>query len=441
MKKVLQKVLPEEIKALHAITQRRKINRDLFDYVVREVRKAKNANKQRATDRLHQKHANYGNDGGWAIAQMNELCQGVWQNKSPDTADIGRWLSVEIECIFDKSGKDWEFARWVRKQGYGKYVTLKEDGSIHPHSDACGCEDDEHRNCPHVGKEVVVTFKYGEWEMLQGICAKLVSMGCYVNRSCGLHVHFDCRDKTPRQVTLWGQRVACAIPALKQILPRSRHDNRFCEVDINRHCNGDDRHSRARRRNSEARYAFVNLMSYQRHKTLEIRGHSGTLDAHKIISWIRILRVIMDKRCTKNIGSVAEMIGTYNFDTSLVAYINARFQKFHNEARPRGDDVMEDNSAEAMQRVAQILGQPVMRAEEAPVLAQPAPQAVLRVNGERVATFMASDVHIPVNTEAMREAMEALNRRLEESQRAMVAMPNIWIDSLALTNDDDNEVA
>lgn len=67
------------------------------------------------------------------------------------------------------------------------------------------------------------------------------------------------------------------LRVLKELVPASRRDNRFCRFGIS----------------SVWRYRAVSFTSYRRHKTLEVRLHSGTTDFTKILQWVRLLEVLM----------------------------------------------------------------------------------------------------------------------------------------------------
>src|SRR5258706_321977 len=83
---------------------------------------------------------------------------------------------------------------------------LKDDGSIHPDEGyECDCPSNDDGDTDHdcerpFGRELVFSFKYGDWAMLTNVCNKLREVGATVNKSCGLHVHFDCRHLSPNQV-------------------------------------------------------------------------------------------------------------------------------------------------------------------------------------------------------------------------------------------------
>jgi hypothetical protein len=338
--------VPVEVKVLWELSKKHKLSSSFTAIVRDHIRRHRCDIRYENADPLFQKATNFPEEGSWARAKIRELAHALYEDKKPDSIDLGKWVSVEIECIMPQRSAETALASFLRKNGYQKYVTIKDDGSIHPDRPDCEGHLDEDGNrlncdCPMdlFGKEIVVTFKYGEWDMLTAICKKIGELGCTVNKTCGLHVHFDCRHLSPRQAGTLGKRVALTIPALKQLLPKSRQDNGYCKTNINKmYCRGrDDRYYR---------YAFVNMMAYPKHRTIEIRGHSGTTDANKIINWIRLIHVIMAKRNTKPIQTASELITVFKLENDMAAYVAERVEKFAKTKvkteKPK-DDVTEDN--------------------------------------------------------------------------------------------------
>jgi hypothetical protein len=102
-------------------------------------------------------------------------------------------------------------------------------------------------------------------------------MGAKVNKSCGLHVHFDMRDKTEDQVVALREHMVKWFRHLMELLPASRRDNQYCRLE-----NPDRAH-----------WAGISVDSYKKHKTIEVRLHSATLNPIKIIRWIQLIETVM----------------------------------------------------------------------------------------------------------------------------------------------------
>lgn len=365
--KAITKLLPIEFQVLWEVSKKTKIeSADIRRMLQRQVARARSSYRDRQNpDRLIYKLERHGNDGGWGLEKIKQLSRIVFEDKAPTRIDLGQWLSVELELIMPTKNAESAFVSFLRKADLQNSVTIKDDGSVKVNR-SCDCDEyetDEDGNDGGLihasdctadddtayGREIVVTFKEGQWEIIKSICSKLNELGCKVNKSCGLHVHFDMRHmENRRKMGILAQRVAKVVPALRQMLPASRQDNEYCSRVINRHSDSDE--------SRYARYAFVNVKSYDRHQTLEVRGHSGTTDANKIINWIRILRVVMAKPNRSVVNTVQDMLAKFNFDTDLQVYMLARQAKFASVQRQR-DDVSSDNhAAETGQRETFTIG-------------------------------------------------------------------------------------
>ncbi|MDF1565298.1 MAG: amidoligase family protein [Deltaproteobacteria bacterium] len=138
-------------------------------------------------------------------------------------------------------------------------------------------------------------------EQLQKVLECLTAIGCRVNRTTGLHVHADARDLTLEN---WKKLVADYRhyePVTDSFMPTSRRaqNNRFCKslrsattyraimaaTTMNELCyclNND-------------RYHKLNLQSYTVHGTVEFRQHSGTVEAAKVLPWLRLCLALVEK--------------------------------------------------------------------------------------------------------------------------------------------------
>lgn len=146
--------------------------------------------------------------------------------------------------------------------------------------------------------EIVSPILEGEagLEMLKTVCQVLVSLKAKVNKSCGLHIHFDARgfylDTWKRLFKNWINYQEI----IDGMLPPSRRQNRYCnnllmgkskaaifsKIDA---ASNFDLFSRI----WNGRYFTINTKSYAVHGTVEFRQHSGTVEFEKIEKWIRML--------------------------------------------------------------------------------------------------------------------------------------------------------
>lgn len=278
------------------------------------------------------------------LTQMSFLRDTDTDHK-PSQRDLGEWVGVEIECYiphqpgtetndccceFDDDTGDlvgdecdtccngpgdghWSETKayaWLRdrlKTAGVSRVAIKYDGSL---------EDTEGH-----GVELTILFnsKHG-FEPLERLCKALLDAGCYVNKKCGLHVHLDARHMTPIKVRKVGNSIGHALPVLKWLVPESRHNNRYCELDVS-DLRGE-------------RYYAVNLTAFRKYKTIEIRLHSGTINAPKIIQWVKLLKLLGDAKLRAPITTFQELIDLDGMTDSLVDYCDTRITELNPKAWP-----------------------------------------------------------------------------------------------------------
>lgn len=241
-------------------------------------------------------------------ALKSKKIRDVLRDKRPTTRD--NYIGVEIEFCHPDTEKleRTEMAHALYELGLDKFVTLKTDGSIRP-------------NSGDTGKEITVLAKQSEiTEVINKLCKYLVSAGAYVNDSCGLHVHLDMRH---RDVNRAYNNLVAAQSVLYKMVPASRKSNDYCRPTRGRVFS---RSSRA------GRYRGVNPLAYREHTTLEVRLHSGTINASKITNWVNLLAAIADApkleaspRSVKSLALIARL------PDSLVRYVNSRIDRFKAE--------------------------------------------------------------------------------------------------------------
>lgn len=244
-------------------------------------------------------------------------------------------IGVEIEFL---SGHDRdELGDKFIEAGLEQYVQLKEDGSVHsePSEDAecdcgldCCCGGCSHsESCATVegedglqGHEICVLATQREFAgILRRVCAVLNDTDAQVNKTCGLHVHLDMRT---RERERGFNNLVRALPVLTNTVPSQRRDNQYC------------------RRNSTpvlkeqlqrigGRYWAINPAALDDHDTIEIRLHSGTTNADKIINWIRLLvRIVEARELNTEVTTLTELNRRLRLPSRLRGYFQKRIEKF-----------------------------------------------------------------------------------------------------------------
>ena len=203
----------------------------------------------------------------------------------PEAYKYERAIGIEIECYGLALGE--KLPLWCREKG---------DGSLNVG-----------------GIEFVALVKRSELEhRLYKLCDLI--KGYRVDKKCGLHIHLDCRSKSLDEVKTIAKKLNTWLYALREFVASSRRDNDYCKFGIS----------------ERNRYRAVNICSFEKHKTIEIRLHSGTTDYTKIISWIRLLELLLVvKGTTKGKEGVQALL-----DLPLCEYERAYWLKRHQVLNP-----------------------------------------------------------------------------------------------------------
>ena len=164
------------------------------------------------------------------------------------------------------------------------------------------------------GYELVSPVLEGERgiEEVRKAAAALEAAGATVDKRCGLHVHFDARSMNLKAVKNLFKLWLKFEDVLDTFQPQSRrgNNNTYCRtnldhsiIDAGNHrgqcsqmfskidaCKNMDQMKQL----YPCRYRKLNIHSYFRHQTLEVRHHSGTTDPAKITNWVRLMARMFD---------------------------------------------------------------------------------------------------------------------------------------------------
>ena len=153
------------------------------------------------------------------------------------------------------------------------------------------------------GFEVVSPILQGESGLEEaGRAARaLESAGAKINSTCGLHVHFSASDLSVNEIRTIATRYATYEAEIDAFMPRSRraNENEYCrstrEIFLNKNSFKNATTVEALVRAQGGRYFKLNLQSYSRYNTIEFRQHGGTVNATKIMNWVRFLNAFIDE--------------------------------------------------------------------------------------------------------------------------------------------------
>jgi len=267
----------------------------------------------------------YNKSGG--IPYMPHLTQGIYIKFLKDQEkkivfsqkvpkDNINQVGIELEFMCDWDREKLGFALY--DIGVGKQVCLKTDGSIrchhnNRHSDCNSCAN---KNFAH---ELCIMTKESEYkEVMKKICEVLSKSNATVNKSCGMHVHIDMRNRDSDKSY---QNLVSAQGVFFKMNPKSRleeYAKRSQERDFEIAKGTGDR------------YRGINATAYNKHKTIEIRIHSGTIDYIKVTNWIELLLSVVncEKKHVKNFISLKSFCETFSIPEALREYIKERIEKF-----------------------------------------------------------------------------------------------------------------
>ncbi len=146
------------------------------------------------------------------------------------------------------------------------------------------------------------------FEQIRKVCAVLDDLNAKVNRSCGLHVHLNARDLSLKAIKNICKIYYSEEKGIDAWMAPSRRRGQWCQslhdltpVYADFYGVIDNANTDSIRRLQaflNTRYRKVNLMSYDRHGTVEFRQHQGTMNADKIINWVRFLQLLVEKAKT-----------------------------------------------------------------------------------------------------------------------------------------------
>lgn len=143
-------------------------------------------------------------------------------------------------------------------------------------------------------------------EQLEKVCEALRTCRALINKTCGLHIHFDANTFSLKTWKNIYKNYINFEPTIDSMMPRSRrgNDNNYCLSLLNKFRSKNQAFSKidaatniegiSRAVTLRDRYYKINAESFFRHGTIEFRQHSGTREFSKIKNWILFLHRLMD---------------------------------------------------------------------------------------------------------------------------------------------------
>lgn len=262
-------------------------------------------------------------------------------NRKPLTKENHIGIEIECICILNRAAIAHEFA----KRKLDKYVSVGYDSSIQEYefrSLVDGNYGHEIRIC---APESIIH------SIVNDVCLFLNEWGAIVNKTCGLHVHLDMRNRNKDIVF---NNLVLTQPILFNMNPNYRKTNEFSKVvdvkianyfDKKRKrekvsrcgmpecdCSGFDFVQNLEEETFEytGHYNAININRIKDLKTFEIRMHAGTIDSVKINNWVDLLVLIasLPNKLEKEIKKISDFKKYIQLDNELESYVKERINKF-----------------------------------------------------------------------------------------------------------------
>lgn len=227
----------------------------------------------------------------------------------PQLEGLGDYIGVEIEFL-SPYNED-KIKEMLCLASLENITKVNYDSSVHGGDDE---STEDYNGC----EVVVLTTKQNLRQDINAVCKVLKKAKAVVNDTCGLHVHLDARNNTQIQKY---RNIIKNLPFLYQMLPQSRRNNtKYCRMNT------------TTRWRLASRYYAVNSQAFSKYKTIEVRCHSGTVNADKICNWVEILYTIADhKLYRKKFNDAEEMALYFGFRDELTLYMLSRIKLFNDK--------------------------------------------------------------------------------------------------------------
>lgn len=229
----------------------------------------------------------------------------IKEHKTPRNAENCVGIELEMLCskTIDEMNKEFIKARLHR------YVNLGTDGSIRTDLDT--------------SRTMELRILVPESQLgtkLKEICEVLRKNDCYSNRSCGMHVHLDMRNRNPE---LCYSNLFKLQDLMLSTQPITRRSNSYCKPNINDDIALSDFQT-------GERYKAINTDSYSKHKTIEIRLHDGATKFRDVYNWAKFLvdTVNQSIKFQNKVSTIVELERLDYVDSKIISHLDERIQEY-----------------------------------------------------------------------------------------------------------------
>lgn len=174
---------------------------------------------------------------------------------------------------------------------------------------------------------------------LEKVCSILKQSNAKINKSCGLHIHFDAQNFKIKQWRNLYINYLQYETIIDSFMPASRRANK------NFYCKGLTIGNRSKAAMIEnikgcanireikalygSRYHKINCESFFKHGTVEFRQHSGTIEYSKIMNWVRFLHNLVSYSENHEVETASfEKMTDFN-QNEIIAYLAERKEELN----------------------------------------------------------------------------------------------------------------
>jgi Putative amidoligase enzyme len=229
----------------------------------------------------------------------------IKEHKTPKTQD--KYVGIEIEMLSPKSIEDMN--KEFIKARLHKFVNIGTDGSVR--SDIDSSKPMELRI---LIPETMLELK------LREICEVLRKNDCYANRSCGMHVHLDMRN---RDAELCYRNLFKVQDLMLSTQPSQRRTNTYCKPNTIETLAIDEF-------NNVERYKVINTASYSKYGTIEVRLHEGATKFRDVFNWTKFLveTVNLTSEISTPVKTIKQLADLNYLSSNILSHLENRIEEY-----------------------------------------------------------------------------------------------------------------
>lgn len=173
------------------------------------------------------------------------------------------------------------------------------------------------------------------YDQVRKAMAAIRSVGGEVDSRCGMHVHVDTNGMDPQTLSAVVRTLYRHHDLLDRLVAPSRRTNGYCRKPRDYEIEQWTQFVEQRGRFPEAdRMRSINIMSYAKYGTIEIRYHQGTLNGRKAVAWIKFLISLFDTVAVHQhndlpvgLALLGHLADAGRLDQQVAAYLTGRVEE------------------------------------------------------------------------------------------------------------------